>query len=238
LLTVAVLAGGLGTRLRSLTGDLIPKVMAPVLGRPFIDRKLAGLSAAGVERVVLLIGHRGEQIKARVGDGERYRLQVSYVEDGPALRGTGGALRHALDASGDALGDAFWVTYGDTLLEVPMREAEAVFAGSGHTGLMTVLHNRGDYEPSNVCVESGLVVEYAKDPRPLRADFIDYGMLAFRREAFTAWPYGEAFDLGAVLESLIARRSMLAFEVKERFHDIGTVEALQETEAFLRSRNG
>lgn len=232
MLTVAVLTGGLGTRLRSLTGDVVPKVMAPVLGRPFIDYKLAGLSAAGVERVVLLVAHRGEQIKARVGDGDRYGLQVSYVEDGPARRGTGGALRHALDA----LDDAFWVTYGDTLLEVPMREAEAAFVASSVEGLMTVLHNRDEYEPSNVRVENGLVVDYAKDPRPPRAEYIDYGMLAFRREAFVAWPDGEAFDLGVVLEALIARRSMLAFEVMERFHDIGTVEALRETEGFLRGR--
>ena len=232
MLTVAVLAGGLGTRLRSLTGDVLPKVMAPVLEHPFIDYKLAGLSAAGAERVVLLVGHQGEQIKARVGDGARYGLQVSYVEDGPALRGTGGALRHALDG----LADAFWVTYGDTLLEVPMPEAEAAFAASNLDGLMTVLHNRDRYEPSNVRVERGLVVEYAKDPRPAHAEHIDYGMLAFRREAFAAWPDEEAFDLGAVLESLIARDSMLAFEVTERFHDIGTVEALRETEAFLRDR--
>jgi NDP-sugar pyrophosphorylase family protein len=230
--TVAVLAGGLGTRLRAITGDAVPKVMAPVLGRPFIDYKLAGLAAEGVQRVVLLIGHQGEEIQKRVGSGKRYGLQVSYVEDGPTPRGTGGALRHALGE----LTDPFWVTYGDTLLEVPMRDAEAAFAASSRSVLMTVLHNRDQHEPSNVCVESGLVVEYAKDPRPQRADYIDYGMLAFRREAFAAWPEGPAFDLAAVLEAIVARRAMLAFEVTERFHEIGTVDALRETEVFLRSR--
>src|SRR5437588_78131 len=131
--TVAVLAGGLGTRLRARTGDALPKVMVPVLGRPFIDYKLASLSATGAERVVLLIGHEGEQIKRRVGSGDRYGLQVSYVEDGPMLRGTGGAVHHALGE----LADPFWVTYGDTLLEVPMRDAEPALVASGLSAFMT-----------------------------------------------------------------------------------------------------
>jgi NDP-sugar pyrophosphorylase family protein len=232
LLTVAVLAGGLGTRLRAITGDLVPKVMAPVLGRPFIDYKLESLAADGAERVLLLIGHQADQIRTSVGSGDRFGLHVSYVDDGPTLRGTGGALRHALDE----LGDAFWVTYGDTLLDVTVPEAEETFAASGLSSLMTVLHNRDRYEPSNVRVEHGRVVEYRKQPSPSRAEHIDYGMLAFRREAFEAWDDGAGFDLGAVLEACIARDSMLAFEVTERFHDIGTVEALQETEAFLRDR--
>ena len=234
MLAVAVLAGGLGTRLREITGDTLPKAMVPVLGEPFIDYKLAGLAAAGVERVVLLVGHEGGQIRARVGDGADYGLEVTYAEDGPTLRGTGGALLNALDQ----LTDAFWVTYGDTLLDVPIHEAEAAFADSGHSALMTVLRNCDRYEPSNIRVVDGLVVEYGKDPRPRGADYIDYGMLAFRREAFDVWSDRDSFDLGVVLRDLIARRSVLAFEVTERFHDVGTVDALRETEAFLRSRSG
>jgi len=232
MLTVAVLAGGLGTRLRALTADAIPKVMAPVLGRPFIDYKLAGLAAQGVERVVILIGHHGDQVRASVGSGSRYGLQVTYVDDGPSPRGTGGAIRHALAE----LGDVFWVTYGDTLLDVPMREAEATFAASDLSGLMTVFRNCDEREPSNVRVDTGRVIEYGKHPRPRGADYIDYGMLAFRREAFAGRAEEDAFDLASVLEALIARRSLLAFEVAAGFHDIGTVDALQATELFLGSR--
>ena len=232
--TVAVLAGGLGTRLRALTGDVVPKVMAPVLDRPFIDHKLTGLAGEGVEHVVLLVGHQGERVKEWVGSGERYGLDVTYVDDGPALRGTGGALVHALDV----LSDAFWVTYGDTLLEVPVRAAEECFTASGLPALMTVLHNRDRYEPSNVRVDRGRVVDYGTNPRPDGADYIDYGMLAFRRDAFSAWSQSDAFGLGELLRALSLERAIAAFEVTERFHDIGTVEALHETEEFLRGRVG
>jgi NDP-sugar pyrophosphorylase family protein len=232
MLAVAVLAGGLGTRLRAVTGDALPKAMTPVLGRPFIDYKLAGLAAAGVERVVLLVGHGSGQVRRTIGTGDRFGLHVSYAEDGPTLRGTGGAVRHALNQ----LTDPFWVTYGDTLLQVPMRDAERAFVASGLSALMTVFHNRDRYEPSNVRVERGFVAEYGKDPRPRRATHIDYGMLAFRHDAFVDWPDEHAFDLGSVITGLVHRRSVLAFEVTERFHDIGTIDALRETEMFLNDR--
>lgn len=103
---------------------------------------------------------------------------------------------------------------------------------------MTVLHNRDRYEPSNVRVDDGVVVDYSKDPRPAGAEHIDYGMLAFRRDVFTPWAGVASFDLGEVVASLAARRELLAFEVIERFHDIGNVDALRETEAFLAGRDG
>jgi NDP-sugar pyrophosphorylase family protein len=230
MLPVAVLAGGLGTRLRSVTGDALPKVLVPVDGRPFVDYKLTGLAQAGVERVVMLVGHHGDAVRDHVGDGARFGLTVEWVEDGPIPLGTGGALA----AARDRLGDACWITYGDTLLDVDLAAAETTFAASGCAALMTVLHNRDRYEPSNVVARDGLVVAYGKAPRPAGAEHIDYGMLAMRSDALVRRP-GSAgeFDVGVVLAELIERRDLAAFEVTERFHDIGTPEALAETTAFL-----
>ena len=95
-LPVAVLAGGLGTRLRSVTGAELPKVLVPVLGRPFVDHKLDELAGAGATRVVFLLGHGAEQVRDHVGDGSRYELDVVCLDDGDELLGTGGALRRAL----------------------------------------------------------------------------------------------------------------------------------------------
>jgi NDP-sugar pyrophosphorylase family protein len=232
-LPVVVLAGGLGHRLRPITGDTIPKVLAPVLGRPFLDYKLAGLAAAGADRVVLLVGHHGEQIRDHVGDGTRFGVALECIDDGPALRGTGGAIVAALPR----LPAAFWVTYGDTLLAVDVPAAEARFAQQPSLlALMTVLHNRDEFEPSNVRVDGGLVAAYSKEPRPLHAEHIDYGMLAFRQDAFVeASARTEAFDLVDVIVPLVAMRRVGAFAVTERFHDVGTVAALRETEAHLAS---
>ncbi len=227
---VAVLAGGLGLRLREVTGEALPKVLVPVLGRPFIDHKLAGLAAAGVSDVVLLLGHEGDKVRAHVGDGGQFGLVVTYVDDGDSLRGTGGALLHALPL----LPEIFWVTYGDTLLDVDLAGAETSFAASRCTALMTVLHNRDQWEPSNVRVEGTQVLAYGKDPTPSGAEHIDYGMLVFRRDAWADFSDHLVFDLHDVLAPLIAVSKVTAFEVAERFHDAGTVEALRETEQFLR----
>jgi NDP-sugar pyrophosphorylase family protein len=229
---VAVLAGGLGLRLRELTGHTLPKALFPVLGRAFIDWKLEGLAAAGATEVVLLVGHEGDRIRAHVGSGAAFGLEVQYVDDGPALRGTGGALLQALPV----LSPVFWVTYGDTLLQVDLAAAETVFATSRCQVLMTVLHNCDRWQPSNTVVEAGRVAAYRKDPPPTSAEHIDYGMLLFEASAWSGRAADKAFDLADVLEPLVAARRVAAFEVSSRFHDIGTPEAVRETEQFLRRR--
>lgn len=90
----AIIAGGLGTRLGALTKD-VPKPLVPVAGRPFLDHQLKLLRAGGVDKVVLCIGHLGEQIQDFVGDGSRWGLEVAYSLDGPVLLGTGGSLKKA-----------------------------------------------------------------------------------------------------------------------------------------------
>lgn len=228
MLPVAVLVGGLGTRLRDVTGESLPKALVPVGGRPFVDLKLEQLRQQGAERVVMLIGHGGEAIRRHVGDAA-FGLSITYLNEGARLLGTGGAVFRALPG----LGDAFWVTYGDTLLSVDVPTAEASFLESDALGLMTVYRNEDRLEPSNARIRDGIVVAYGKDPRPGGARYIDYGMLAFRRDAFAGRVEGEEFDLTDVLQSLVGRNQLVAFEATERFYDIGTPDALRETERFV-----
>lgn len=232
MLPIAVLAGGLGTRMAAVTGPDLPKALLRVAGRPFVDWKLEGLAAQGIRRVVLLLGHGAGPIAEHVGDGGRYGLDVAVVEDGPALLGTGGALRRALSH----LGDAFWVTYGDTYLRAPMGEIEADFRSRRPGGLMTVLRNRDLWDHSNVRIEDGWVVEYRKDAPAGTYELIDYGMSIFTVGALLPFPAGEPFDLRAVIGRLIEDRALAAWEVTERFYEIGSPEGFLDTEAFLRSR--
>ena len=107
-----VLAGGQGTRLRSVI-DGLPKPMAPVAGRPFLAHLLDRLERRGVERVVLSVGYLSESIVAAFGT--RYRgLEIAYsVEETPL--GTGGGLRQALDLAG---GFPVFALNGDTIVEL------------------------------------------------------------------------------------------------------------------------
>lgn len=229
MLPVAVLAGGIGTRLLSVTGDRIPKVLVEVAGQPFIDLKLRNLRAAGFEEVVLLVGHQADQIVGHVGDGRRFGLQVAYSTDGARPRGTGGAVKQALDV----LPEQFWVTYGDTLLEVDASAAEQVFSERDDwRGLMTVLENRDEWQPSNVQVVDDLVVAYDKAQTGGESRFIDYGLLLLDRFAFDAGP-DAPFDLAVVFQDLIRARALGAYPVPDRFYDIGTPESLAATRGHI-----
>ena len=227
---VAVLAGGLGTRMAKRTGPRLPKALLEVAGRPFIDFKLAQLAAEGVTQVVMLLGHGAEAIADHVGDGATYGLHLEIVPDGEVLLGTGGAVRRGLPD----LGEVFWVTYGDTYLTVPMAEVEEVFRRSGRQGLMTVFRNGDAWDASNVSLRGGLVAEYRKGAPPGSYEYIDYGMSILTAGAFSPFPPGTAFDLGAVLQSLIAAGELAGYEVPERFYEIGSEPGYREADAYLR----
>lgn len=213
------------------TGGVIQKVLLPVAGRPFIDFKLLQLAAEGVEEVLLLLGHGGDEVAEHVGDGRQYGLELRCLPDGETLRGTGGAVRRAIPL----LGETFWVTYGDTLLSVPMASAEAALHTSGRLGLMTVLENRDAWDRSNVAVRSGLVVEYVKGAPPGTCAFIDYGMNLLSRAAFDGFAADKVLDLGEVLQRLIARAELAAFPVRDRFWEIGSETGYAQTDAHLRA---
>jgi NDP-sugar pyrophosphorylase family protein len=229
---VALLAGGLGKRIRSSTGDSLPKALLPVAGRPFIDYKLAGLASQGIEHVVLLLGHGAEKIIEHIDAGKDFGLRISVVHDGPALRGTGGAVAGALTH----LGEVFWVTYGDTYLRVDVAGAEKAFSSERKEGLMTVIRNRDQWDKSNVDVRDGIVVSYEKDSRPEAHEYIDYGMMILRADVFRAAQLkSRTFDLADVLREAVSKQQMMAFEVQDRFYEVGTPAGLADSEAFFRS---
>ena len=229
--TIAILAGGLGTRVATLTGGTLAKAMLPVAGAPFIDHKLAETKRLGARRVVLLLGHGSDQIESYVGDGSRWGVELVIVRDGAELLGTGGALARAAHT----LGDAPWITYGDTLLDVDLDDAESHAADRGYVAVLTVLRNHDRWEPSNTTVRDGLVVAYRKGDPSGTHKHIDYGYLRIPLNELVGTD-AAAFDLRVVVDRLIDSHMLLAYEAHERFHDIGTPEALSETDAWLRSR--
>ena len=227
-LPVAILAGGLATRLRPLTLT-VPKALLPVAGRPFIHWQLALLAQQGVTQVVLCAGHLGGQIEAAVGDGSSFGLTVRYSFDGVALLGTGGALKRALPM----LGNAFFVLYGDSYLPCSFAAAQTAYEASAAPGLMTVFCNEGRWEKSNVLFRDGRVVEYDKrSPRP-HMRHVDYGLSILSTRALQRSPATAAFDLADLYNELAARGELAALVVEERFYEIGSVAGIEATQQYL-----
>lgn len=228
MLPVAILAGGLATRLRPLT-ETIPKALVEIGGEPFLAHQLRLLRRSGIERVVLCIGYRGEQIRDYAGDGAAFGVHLDYAFDGPKLLGTAGAIRRALPL----LGDAFFVLYGDSYLPCDYAAIERTFLASRKTGLMTVHRNLGKWDSSNVEFSEGRIRVYDKVHKTPAMQHIDYGLGAFGRRPFDDLPEDQAADLAGVYQDLLRRDELAAFDVPTRFYEIGSPEGIRELEEFL-----
>jgi NDP-sugar pyrophosphorylase family protein len=227
----AVLAGGLATRLRPIT-EKIPKAMVEVAGRPFIEHQLALLRRNGTRRVVLCLGHLGEQIERHLGDGSTWGLELRYSHDGDRLLGTGGALVRAAPL----LGPAFWVLYGDSYMDIDYPAVLRRFRAGDHDGLMTVLHNDNQWDRSNVIFRAGRLLCYDKRaPRP-EMTHVDYGVSLLRAAALAWLPADRPCDLADLYTELVAEGRMVGYEVRQRFYEIGSPRGLQETQAYLLAR--
>jgi len=220
---VAILAGGLATRLRPLSDDL-PKALVPVAGRPFVDHQLELLRNRGIEDVVLCVGHLADQIRGHVGDGRAFGLRVRYSVDGGAPLGTAGAL---INAAG-MLGDAFLVLNGDTYLDADHAALATAFRAGGKLGLMAVFHNRGRGEPSNVRLEEGRIVSYDKRSPDPQAEHVDAGLGALRAEALDLVPAGRPADLADLHRALVDREQLDVFQTDRRYYEIGSPAGLDD----------
>jgi len=230
-LPVAILAGGLATRLRPMTAR-IPKSLVDVAGRPFAVHQIALLAGHGLRDIVFLVGHLGEMIQTELGDGARWGVRLRYVFDGPRPLGTGGAIQRALRE----LGDAFLVLYGDSYLDCDYQAVSRAFLESRKDGLMTVCRNDDHWDRSNVLFADGRIVRYDKQHRTADMRHIDYGLGALRKAAFAGRAADVAFDLAALYQDLLARDDLAGFEVPTRFYEIGSPEGLEETRAYLSQK--
>jgi NDP-sugar pyrophosphorylase family protein len=227
--SLALLAGGLATRLLPLT-ETIPKSMILVAREPFIAHQLRLLAREGVRDVVICSGYLGEQIESFVGDGARFGCRVRFSPDGEKPLGTGGALRRALPL----LGECFMVMYGDSYLDTRFRLVFEAFRCSTLPSLMTVFRNEDRWDTSNVEFVDGRILRYDKLYRSPAMLHIDYGLGVFSAEVVRARPLEAAFDLADLYHDLAKRQLLAGYEVRERFYEIGSRAGLAETELILR----
>jgi NDP-sugar pyrophosphorylase family protein len=228
MIPVAILAGGVATRLRPVS-ERLPKSLVAVAGEPFIAHQLRLLRREGLERVVLCVGHLGEMIREFVDDGARFGLTVEYSFDGDRLLGTGGALRQALPL----LPDTFFVLYGDSYLDIAFAPVLAAFRRSGASALMTVFRNEGRWDTSNVLFDGKHVVRHDKRAPTPDMQYIDYGLGIFTRDALADRISTVPLDLADVNATLAASGRLAGYEVTQRFYEIGTPEGLTQTDAYL-----
>jgi NDP-sugar pyrophosphorylase family protein len=226
---VAILAGGLATRLSPVTKK-IPKSLMEIAGRPFVAYQVELLRRNGLTELVFCVGYLGEMLEEFLEDGRHFGVSIRYSYDGPSLLGTGGALRKALPL----LGDNFLVLYGDSYLECDYAAIEKAFFNAGSLGLMTVMRNEGKWDRSNVVYHNNRIIQYDKQGASLNMQYIDYGLGVLKAAAVESYPLNVNFDLELVYNNLVSQGQLAAFEVTQRFYEIGSLIGILELEEHLR----
>jgi NDP-sugar pyrophosphorylase family protein len=225
---VAILAGGLATRLGDLTKNQ-PKSMLKIQGKPFLEYQLGLLGRAGIENIVLCLGHMGEQIERHFGDGRKYGVNIKYSRE-DRLLGTAGALKNAEAL----LDDTLFTMYGDSYLSLDFSLAMRYFKNQNKLALMTVYKNYDRYDRSNTVVEGGLVKKFSKKEKTEDMVYIEYGANIFRKEVLKMIPENQYYSLDDLFPRLIKMEQLLAFEVKGRFYEIGSLQGLKDFEELIK----
>lgn len=221
----------MATRLRPIT-ETIPKALIDIHGEPFILHQLRLLKKHGFGKIVMCVGYLGEQIEAIVGDGSREGVAVQYSYDSHEkgkLLGTAGALKKALPY----LGEYFFVMYGDSYLPCDYAAIQESFQKQSRLSLMTVFHNQGQWDKSNVKYENHQILIYDKKSTDVDLHYIDYGLGVFHQSVFDGVPNDEPYDLADLYQLLLSQGQLAAFEVNQRFYEIGSFNGIEEIKKFL-----
>lgn len=228
MLPIAILAGGLATRIKPIS-DSIPKSFIEINGKPFLEWQLQLLEENHCERVVICVSHKSEMIEKFLNQRDKCVLDIQLSWDGSQQLGTGGALINARDL----LGPEFMVLYGDSYLPINYRNISDYFAKASSLSLMTVVRNGQRAEPSNVIYENGYVLKYNKNEPHGDMKFIDFGLNAFKAEAFAGYPSDSPIDLSDIQSDLATRQELLGYQVNQRYYEVGSFQGIQEFENYI-----
>jgi len=233
ILPIVILAGGLATRLHPVT-KTIPKSLLEINNEPFINHQLRLLQARGIKKIILCVGFLGELIQEHVGDGSAFNLEVQYSFDGLSLLGTGGSIKNALPLIDS---ENFFVLYGDSYLNCDYSAVQTAFLKKESLGQMTVFHNQGKWDTSNIEYTNGKLICYDKVNLNKHMHYIDYGLGILSKQAFDFFSDESVFDLAQVYQLLLSKKSLAAYEIKQRFYEVGTFAGIKELEYYLSQSN-
>jgi NDP-sugar pyrophosphorylase family protein len=228
MLPMAILAGGLSTRLKSLTNKL-PKSLLEINGKPFLEWQLKLLEDSGINHVVYCLAHKGDMIRDYLIQ-RKTDIKIDFSFDGDSQLGTGGAVAKAREI----LGKNFFVLYGDSYLPINYIEVSNFFTTQKMSALMTITRNKSERETSNVIYEEKTIKLYDKFKQNSKMLHIDYGLSIFNEKVFEDFPKDRFFDLSDVQHQLSIEGNLAGFEVNHRYYEVGSIQGIQDFETYTR----
>jgi N-acetyl-alpha-D-muramate 1-phosphate uridylyltransferase len=231
---IIVLAGGLATRLRPIT-EHIPKSLIEINGIPFVLHQLKLFKRQGIEWVHFCLGHLGERVEHVIESSIFSKeMRITYSYDGDKLLGTGGAIMKAIPQ----LPEQFFITYGDSYLEIDYKDVERYFRTESDekSGLMTIYNNSGKFDTSNVFYEKDEIILYSKKVHLDEMNYIDYGLGILKKHHFSGYSTEKPFDLSEIYENLSINKSLKSFVSQTRFYEIGSWNGIQDISNHLKKQ--
>ena len=226
-----ILAGGLGTRLRTVLGDT-PKVMARVAGRPFVEWVLLELRRQGITRAILCTGHLGYVVENHFRHGEDLGMDIVYSREESPL-GTGGAIKRGMEC---IRGDRFLVVNGDSFCRVDISQMEASHLNSRASATLWLApsDNRGRFASVSIA-EDGSVVAFREKSTEAGTGFVSVGVYLLERATAERIPPFQKVSIETDLFPSLVNSGLYAVVGNDGFLDIGTPEAFAGAEAFLEA---
>lgn len=228
--TCLILAGGLGTRLRTVLKDY-PKVLAPVGGRPFISYLLDQLIAIGLNRVILSTGYCGDQFRETFG--KYYRdLKIQYSQE-PEPLGTGGAVRFALPL---ITSNTVFVMNGDSYFDAGLIPYFFWHFNNGHQSSLLLTKVSDTRRYGRVEINSDGLITSFKEKNEEHKSFpgwINAGMYLLKRGLIESIPIGRSLSLEREFLPNLIGKGLYGFQSKGAFIDIGTPDSYTKAEKFF-----
>lgn len=221
-----ILAGGFGTRLRQVVPDL-PKPMAPIGDKPFLEILLSSLARKGFKRVILSVGFMAEKISAHFG--ARYAgMDLVYVLEESPL-GTGGAVRLALNS---CQGDHVFVFNGDTFVDLEVDQVERLWQSRRHS--IIVGRKLPDTERYGRLLVSDGRVDGFSEKGVAGPGLINAGCYVFRKNQLDDWPPNAPFSIESdYFVRAVTTEPVDVFETTGLFIDIGIPEDFSRAQTLL-----
>ncbi|MEX1096811.1 MAG: nucleotidyltransferase family protein [Planctomycetales bacterium] len=229
-ITAAILAGGLGTRLRAAIGER-QKAAADVADRPFVAWLLDQLSRAGIRKAVLCTGYQSEEVARRLGD-EHAGMQVVHSAE-PRPLDTAGGLAHALPHL-----ESQWllVLNGDSYCGVDLAAFAAAVFASGTAGGIVLVHQDETASYGRVEIdESHRIRRFIEKGADADPGWINAGVYLLRRELLAEIPGGRPASLEREMFPRWIVRGVVGYPCDSPFLDIGTPERYAEAQAFFKN---
>ena len=232
-----IMAGGKGTRLHAITNDKIPKPMALVAGRPLLEHQIECLKRQGITDIVMVIGHLGHKIQEYFGDGKKFGVKLTYIEETVPL-GTAGILSQLPPFLGGA---AFFLIFGDILFDIDLERMWKFHTEKNAYATLFIHPNTHPFDSDLVEYDSDGRIRRLLLKHDIRTGFyrncVNAGIYIFDKKVCSHVPKLKKTDLEKELLTALVKegRAIYGYRSPEYVKDVGTVERIHKAEEELQN---